>query len=158
MKYCLLLFFIGLFLQGCDNFPQDPEHTLEKVTNDTLVVGYAENPPWVVKTAGGPAGIEPELLKGFAQTLNAEIRWKEGTEQNLLESLEKKEVHVVVSGMTSDTPWKNRVALTRPFYKQGGKQHVMALITGENAFLTNLEKYLYQHQEQIKEKVSHEEI
>ncbi|MDX5346330.1 MAG: transporter substrate-binding domain-containing protein [Hymenobacteraceae bacterium] len=156
MKQNLFVIFALIFLQSCDNFPKDPEDTLNKVTNGTLKIGYSENPPWVVKTAGAPTGVEPDLLKAFAQSINAEIEWTNDTEQNLFEDLEKEKLHIVIGGITKSTPWKAKVGITRMYVEDADRKHVMAVIRGENAFIVELEKFLFQHEAQIKTKLSHE--
>lgn len=152
LKYCLLLLISFIFI-GCENYPKDPEKTLEKVKNGTMRVGYSENPPWVVETDHVPTGIEPELIKAFAKTLNAKIEWKNDTEQNLFEDLMKKRLHLIVAGTTDDSPWKTKVGLTRPFFEQQKKKQVMAVIQGENAFIVHLEKFLYGQEQEIKERM-----
>lgn len=149
MRLRAILLLIPCFLQGCTNFPKDPENTLEKVKNGTLLVGYSENPPWVVKTKDGPTGIEPDLVKAFAKTLHASIEWKNDTEQELFEDLEKRKIQMVIAGITDDTPWKTKVAVTRPYTEQNKKKHVMAVMQGENAFIIHLEKFLYRNKPQI---------
>jgi len=149
MKQPGFLFILLLCLYGCENFPKDPEKTLTKVKNGTLVVGYSENPPWVVKTDSIPSGIEPELIQAFAKTLNAQVDWRNDTEQNLVEDLEKRKVHLLIAGITDDSPWKNKAGFTRPFAKEDKKKHVMAAINGENALIVHLEKFLYKQESQI---------
>ena len=85
--FCITILF---FIQGCENFPKDPSHTLEKVKNGTLLVGYSEHYPFVIKTQTEPKGIEADLIKAFAKKLNAHIEWKNGTEESLFESLQEK--------------------------------------------------------------------
>ncbi|RNI31944.1 hypothetical protein EFA69_05390 [Rufibacter immobilis] len=114
------------------------------------MVGYSENPPWVVKGPNGPTGIEPDLVKAFAQTLQADIRWRNDTEQNLLEELEQNKLHLVMAGITHDTPWKKKIAFTRPYLEQGKKKHVLGVIKGENAFVLALEKFLHQQEPFLK--------
>jgi len=144
-----LLFLLAtllLALQGCSDYPKDPDKTLQKVENGILQVGYSDNPPWVVKTGQEPTGIEPELVKGFAKSIHATVRWHNDTEQNLFEGLKRKQYALVVAGITDDNPWKTeKVGFTRPYLK-GNKKHVMVTIQGENAFIVRLEKYLHQQE------------
>ncbi|WP_207432057.1 transporter substrate-binding domain-containing protein [Sabulibacter ruber] len=153
LKSIFLLLYTLLFLAGCENYPKDPEKTLEKVTNGTLVVGYSENPPWVVKGAAEPAGIEPELVKAFAKSINASIQWQNDTEQNLLEELEKRKLHVVIAGITDDSPWKSKISFTRPFAEVAKKKHVMAIVMGENAFTIKLETFLNQQKTALENRI-----
>jgi polar amino acid transport system substrate-binding protein len=154
MKYYILVTALLLIAQGCERFPKDPDHTLEKVKNGILLVGYSENPPWVIKTENEPTGIEAELIKEFAKSLRANIRWINGTEQSLFESLEKNEIHLVIAGITKDTPWSKKGGLTRPYVEHQKKNRVMAVPLGENAFLVQLEKFLHKEKEQIKARIA----
>jgi membrane-bound lytic murein transglycosylase MltF len=64
-----------VFLAGCAiTVPADPEGTLETVRDGTLRVGVSPNPPWTELHEGDdPSGVEPELARQFAATLDAEI-------------------------------------------------------------------------------------
>ena len=156
MKHRILFFVFLLCCCACNNFPKDPSGTLEQASGGTLLVGYSENPPWVVETDSVPAGIEPALVKAFAATLGAKVEWRKDSQQNLFEDLEMHKIHLVVAGITNDTPWKKRVALTRPYLKQGKQKHVMAAMQGENAFIVRLEKFLYKREQQLADQLTHE--
>ncbi len=142
----LLIPWFACLSAGCDSFPKDPRRTLDRVRNATLRVGYSENPPWVTKSGDAPGGTEAELVKRFAQTLNAKIEWHNDTEQHLFERLEKNEIHLVIAGISDETPWKDKIGMTRPYVKAGKKKHVMAVAPGENGFLVALETFLQQQQ------------
>ncbi len=142
----LLILWAACLPSGCDSFPKDPHHTLDRVRNGTLRVGYSESRPWVIKSGNVPGGTEAELVQQFAQNLHAKIEWHNDTEQNLVERLEKNEIHLVIAGLTDDTPWKKKCGITRPYRKVGKKKYVMAVAPGENGFLVALEKFLQQHQ------------
>jgi polar amino acid transport system substrate-binding protein len=154
LKMYFALFSCLLLVTGCNNFPKDPENTLAQVKNGTLLVGYSENHPWVIKTDSVPTGIEPDLVKAFAKTLNAQIKWQNGTEQHLFEGLEKKRLHLVIAGVTDTNPWKNKLGFTRPYYQAGKKKQVMVIMAGENAFLVELEKFLEQQKPALRSKIS----
>jgi membrane-bound lytic murein transglycosylase MltF len=145
LRCTFLILGVALLLPGCDSFPKDPRHTLDQVRNGTLLVGYSENQPWVTKQGDAPGGTEAELIRQFAQSLNAKIEWHNDTEQNLFERLEKNEIHLVIAGLTDETPWKDKIGMTRPYRKEGKKKHVMAVVPGENGFLVALETFLQQH-------------
>lgn len=151
MKYACLLWLLLFGATACDNYPKDPNKSLENATNGVLKVGYSENPPWVVKNGAAPTGIEADLLKEFAQTRNARIEWKNDATQNLLEELADKQLHLVIAGITHDTPWKAHVGLTRPFARAGSKKHVIAVQTGENALTVALEEFLYAREGRIQQ-------
>jgi hypothetical protein len=61
---------------GCQ-FPADPDGTLERVRGGgtPLRVGVSEHDPWVRLDGGEPGGIEPELVRRFAATIDARIEW-----------------------------------------------------------------------------------
>jgi polar amino acid transport system substrate-binding protein len=80
-------------------------------------VGVAEHRPWTTLPAGGGAGgIEGALVAELARELGARIEWVRATESQLLEALRERELDLVIGGLTDDTPWKQYVALTKPFY------------------------------------------
>jgi polar amino acid transport system substrate-binding protein len=105
---------LGL-LAGHGPYPADPEGTLKHVRHGTLRVGYAVGAPWVEPGPGGPQGIEPALVRSLAHSLDARLAWIPGTEQHLFEALEKHELDLLIAGLTDDSPWKEVVALTRPY-------------------------------------------
>lgn len=103
-----------LALAGCD-FPADPEGTLARAEGGTVRVGLIDNPPWVALGSGEPQGVEPELLRRFARSIDADIEWIEGTESELAEALRGFQVDVVAGGLTRAWPYATHVALTRPY-------------------------------------------
>jgi PBP1b-binding outer membrane lipoprotein LpoB len=72
-KYFMVVTLIFL-LEGCHNYPKDSEDTLKKITNDTLRVGYSENPPWVTEASTELYGIEVTLIKEFAAQHHTEVK------------------------------------------------------------------------------------
>jgi len=61
-------------LAACE-LPADPNGTLNGVRGGTMRIGVAESPPWVRTSTGEPSGVEPNLLRDFAQTLSARVEW-----------------------------------------------------------------------------------
>lgn len=139
-----------LILGGCSAIPADPDDTLERVTGDTLRVGVSPNPPWTdlpEGTSGAPVGVEVDLVNAFADTLDADVQWVPGGEEALIGQLERGQVHLVIGGLTADSPWQQMAGLTRPHAQavdSAGDQvaMVMAVPAGENAFLVALEQFL----------------
>ncbi|GER23084.1 ABC transporter substrate-binding protein [Zafaria cholistanensis] len=136
-------------LTGCGiSIPADPEGTLERVRDGHLRVGVSTNAPWAETRDGAePAGIEPDLVRKFAATLPARIQWSEGGEQKLVDELKRGNLDIVLGGLTKDTPWAEKVAVTAPYAEATDEhgethKHVMATPPGENAFLLELEKFL----------------
>lgn len=111
-----LLPLLVVLLAAC-RFPQDTEGTLEQVSGGRLEVGLTENPPWVMRTPTGPAGVEVELVRELAAGLDAEVRWHWGTEGNLVEALRAHRIHLAVGGI-EDAPWRRGVVATsRVFFR-----------------------------------------
>jgi polar amino acid transport system substrate-binding protein len=136
-------------LTGCGmSVPADPEATLETVRGDTLRVGVSPNPPWTdLREDADPAGTEPALVERFASSLDADIEWTEGGEETLVTKLERGQLDLVIGGLTDQSPWVDKAALTVPYTEvrdDEGKaeKHVMAARLGENAFLVELETFL----------------
>jgi polar amino acid transport system substrate-binding protein len=117
MRRGLPLVLVALAASGCASFPHDPEGTLRRVQGGKLRVGLVEAPPWVVRTAGEPAGAEVELARQLAADLGATPEWVWGGEQRHMEALERFELDLVVGGLTDDTPWDARVGLTGPYFE-----------------------------------------
>jgi ABC-type amino acid transport substrate-binding protein len=141
--------FVCLLAAGCGlTIPADPEKTLERVTGSMLRVGVSPNPPWTdIRGAGEPSGTEVDLVREFAGTLRAQVEWVVGGEQSLIAALERGELELVIGGFTSDTPWTEKAAITKPYAEMQDpegkrKKLVMAAPMGENEFLLALEKFL----------------
>jgi polar amino acid transport system substrate-binding protein len=98
-----LLALIALVSASCD-FPQDPRGTLEGVQNGRMRVGIVDNDPWTHMEDGYVSGVEVELLKDFAEELEAEISFLPGTTPELLEAARQGELDVLVGGFTSTSP------------------------------------------------------
>ena len=99
---------------GCQ-FPRDPEGTLDRVEGGTMRVGVIEDEPWVVLGEDEPRGVEPELLRRFADQLDAEIEWVDGTEAELAEAIRGFQLDVIAGGLTRAWPYMREVGLTRPY-------------------------------------------
>ena len=114
MRKLLLLTMIAAAIGGCQ-YPRDPEGTLNRVTGGVMHVGIAESDPWVRTGGSEPGGVEVELLKRFARTIDARIEWVEGSESDLIEALEGRKLDVVAAGLTRRSEWQRVAALTRPY-------------------------------------------
>lgn len=62
-----------------------------------------------------------------------------------MEALEHYELDLVAAGLTQRTPWCKAVALTTPYARPGGAEHVLALPPGENAWLLHVEQFPHEH-------------
>jgi polar amino acid transport system substrate-binding protein len=101
--WVFLLALIALVSAGCV-FPQDPRGTLEGVQNGTMRVGIVGHDPWTRMEDGRASGVEVELLKDFAEELEAETSFVPGTTPELLEAARQGEVDVLIGGFTSTSP------------------------------------------------------
>ena len=129
----------ALLLSACGAIPADSEGTLDRATGGTLVVGVSEHRPWTtIEDSGAITGTEADLITGFAESIDAEIEWHTGPESVLADQTEEGELDVVIGGLTSEAPWSDKMALTRPY---SGDQ-VMGLRMGENELLVALERHL----------------
>jgi ABC-type amino acid transport substrate-binding protein len=139
---------LAIGLSGCAmSFPADPDGTLDRVSGGTLRVGLSPNGEWADITDDGTAsGLEVRLVEEFAETIDAEVAWVEGGEEQLFSQLHEGALDMVVGGLTDKTPWVNKGAITKPFTEvstsSGVEKHVMAAAMGENAFLLALERFL----------------
>lgn len=103
-----------MLLAGCQ-YPRDPDGTLDRIEGGTLRVGFVVSEPWVELPGDAPAGIEPDLIRGLARELDARIDWTEGSEEELVAALEEGQVDLVIGGITNETLWQQKAAMTRPY-------------------------------------------
>lgn len=133
---------------ACGPIPKDTEGSLDRITGGTLRVGVSENPPWTqVADDGSVTGREVDLLSGFAEQHNAQVEWTPGAESDLIMTLDRGDLDVVIGGLASSSPWSKHAALTRPYTEEvtpNGETEKMVMATrlGENALLVALETYL----------------
>lgn len=112
LRSSLLLVLPLLALAACDSFPRDVEGTLERVSGGTMRVGVVENPPWTVRADTEWGGVEPRLVRAFARELGAEVEWVPGTEQEVLEGVERRQLDLAVGGLTRRSPWRKGLAFS----------------------------------------------
>ncbi len=141
MRTWLLITPILILFTACE-FPKDPENTLKKVKDGQLRVGISENPPWTQKSGETWTGIEPALIERYAKKLNAEIKWIAKSESELMKELENHRLDLVISGLREDNPHSKSVGFTYGYAGEKKAKRVMAVPPGENAFLSDLERFL----------------
>lgn len=141
---------IGLAGCGGMSIPADPDGTLQAVSGGELRVGVSPDPGLVTDRGpdgGTPTGSLPDLIEGFADSIDAEIEWTAGSEETLVGMLEGGDLDLVAGGFTSDTPWIDKAGVTRGYPEiEGaeGREIVLLVPLGENAFLSAVERYLDQ--------------
>jgi polar amino acid transport system substrate-binding protein len=132
---------LTLVLGAC-GLPKDPDATLERVEGGFMRVGVSHHAPWTIVDGDARSGVEVELVRDLAETLDAEIQWVEAPEAQLMESIELGNLQLAIGGFTADNPWSSRVSFIQPYYILGEDQHVMAVPHGENAWIAKLERFL----------------
>jgi hypothetical protein len=137
---------LALAMSGCGiSIPTDPDGTLERVTGGELRIGASPDHGLVDVSAATPSGPLPDLASEFAKTLDASPEWTVGSEETLVGMLEAGELDLVVGGFTEQTPWIDKAGITRGYSGisgADGRGIVMLVPLGENAFLSDLERFL----------------
>ncbi|MGH2755389.1 MAG: transporter substrate-binding domain-containing protein [Actinomycetota bacterium] len=104
----------AMMLVGC-GIPRDPESTLRRVSGGTIRVGVIDSPPWATFEDGEPSGIEIDLVRAFAEEIDADVEWFDGSESELLAALHVQELDLVVGGMDATSPYSKEAALTHTY-------------------------------------------
>lgn len=99
---------------GCQ-FPRDTADTLERARDGTLRVGVTEHEPWVSLQHTDPSGVEVALVREFAATIDADVDYTAGSEEELVEALRRQELDIVIGGFSDRTAWKKEVGMTKPY-------------------------------------------
>ena len=119
--------------------PRDPDNSFERITKSAVLrAGITARPPWTT----GEGGPEAETVEAFARALGVRVEWRRGSESELFEALEQRELDIVVGGFTDDNPWGPKLGLTRPYAEADGKRHVVAVAPGENRLLLEFDRML----------------
>lgn len=134
-------------MAGCTGIPRDPEGTLERVVATAELRAGASPADGRVHIAGDgdPAGALVEVVEEYAGSLGADVVWTIGSEEELVEALERRQIDLAIGGMTDRGPWSDRVAVTRgyPALAQDGRDPAVILCPlGENALLASVERFL----------------
>ncbi|MEV5041148.1 MULTISPECIES: transporter substrate-binding domain-containing protein [unclassified Microbacterium] len=138
---------VGFVLAGCGVRPADADSTLERISEGgVLRAGVTANPPWT-ELGNEPSGTEVALVEAYAAGHGAEVRWREGAEEVLVDALHAGELDIVVGGLTDTTPWADEAAVTDVYREETSasgetEKHVMLARAGENGFLMDLEVFL----------------
>src|SRR4051812_24082691 len=126
---------LGILLSAC-SLPRDAAGTLKYVRGGMMRVGVVHHPPWVIDRDEVVDGIEARLVSVVAARAGARIEWVRGPDFELIQSLRKRELQLVIGGFDRSLPWAQEVAFTRPYLNTpDGLAHVIAAPPGENAWL-----------------------
>lgn len=133
-----------LVLSGCGlQIPSDPDGTLERITGGQLRVGVASADASGLRGSGTASGEVGAAIEDFAVARDADIVWTAGGEEALVDQLEAGELDLAVGDMTDETPWGDRVSVTRGYSIAGSEQRFVVLLPlGENALQSALETFL----------------
>jgi hypothetical protein len=101
---------------GCSDFPKDNAETLKQLeAGREMKVGVAHNPPWTAVADGRIEGVEPALVTQWAESLGTRAHFITGPADDLVEALYKRELDVLVMGLTDKTPHSGKLALSQPY-------------------------------------------
>ena len=115
MTKLVLACLVAVLAAGCQ-YPRDPDGTLDRVQGGVMRVGAVEADPWVIIEGDEPTGgAEVELVRAFAERLDARIEWLQGSEEELVDAAKEGQVDLLIAGMTNRSRWKKDVAFTRPY-------------------------------------------
>lgn len=71
-----------------------------------------------MRSGGRAQGVEPALIRSFAEAINSEVEWFWDSSSANLEALEKYELDIVLAALTKDDPRKKLAAFSRPYYTE----------------------------------------
>jgi polar amino acid transport system substrate-binding protein len=103
-------------LSGCQ-FPRDPDGTLDRASGGTIRVGVGQRMPWAGWQGDRPVGVEVDLVTELANRLHARVEWCRGSDEELLEALQKRALDIVAAGLDDRSAWKTKVSFTRFFFR-----------------------------------------
>lgn len=138
---------LAITLTGCGiSVPSDPNGTLEDIRGGTLSAGASVSEGLVHEAPDGtPEGPVIDLVESFAAEQHATVEWTVDSEESLVRMLESGDLDIAVGGMTDQTPWTDRVGVTRGYAGiagSKGRSLVMLVPLGENDLLSTLESFL----------------
>lgn len=111
-----LTILVLVMTSGC-RYPKDIEHSLERIQGGVMRAGVSENPPWVIRTASGPAGLEPEMIKTLARQLDAEVQWHWGTESELMLALAERQLDIAAGGLIKQSSLSKDATFSQPYFQ-----------------------------------------
>jgi hypothetical protein len=108
---------LAMAVAGCDDFPRDARGTLRQVQGGRpLRVGWSRADPWVTGTDEA-GGLEPAVVRQWAQAIGAMVEWIAAGEAQLVEALQRNALDLAVAGMTDGAPWGSRIGQTQPYFE-----------------------------------------
>jgi ABC-type amino acid transport substrate-binding protein len=137
---------VAFALSGCGlTVPSDPDGTLGSVTGGVLRVGTSPDAELVEVDGDEPSGSIVDLVDRFADSIDATPEWTVASEETLVRMLDAGDLDLIAGGLTPETPWIDKAGVTRGYTGidgADGRELVMLVPLGENAFLSTLETFL----------------
>lgn len=138
---------VVLAIGGCSSIPRDPDGSLERIrATHVLRVGASPSAHLVQIDGDRVSGPEPDLVEGYARSIGAQVEWRVGGEEELVDAMEIQQLDLIIGGLSDSNPWGDKVGLTRAYkvtMENGEKRgHVFAVPMGENALMSSVERYL----------------
>lgn len=126
---------VALIAVACQA-PVDPEGTLENVRGGTLVVGYLDQ----------AADKSDPRISNVAEALEAEVEWRTGAPDILIDDLKTGRIHLIAGGLVKSSALVGEVGVTAPVGQMavGDKieDEVFAVRPGESAFLLFVNRHV----------------
>ena len=145
LRRLLLALGLAATLVACSDYPRDPERTLQRIEGGALYVGVSQDPPFVHGGGTAVRGREAALVRELARTHDARMVWIHGGHDDLMRRLETFQLDLVIGGHDRDSPWRRRVASSRPYRIADGHgrviERVAALPPGENRWLLAFDRH-----------------
>ena len=135
---CALLF----LLSNCScQFPADPYQTLNHIkSSKMLIIGTC-----FAEINNNIKNKEVMLVQKIALSLQAKILWKKGNQEDLYRELRNNNLNLVVCQIRDNSPWKEKLAFTQPYYiDKKNTAYVAAIQQGENAWLKYINDIIQQ--------------
>ena len=76
---------------------------------------WSATTPWVDLSDPEPAGVEPELVRDFAEQIDAEVEWVAGRSHELAGAMRGFQLDLIVGGLDPAVGLRREVAMTRPY-------------------------------------------
>jgi ABC-type amino acid transport substrate-binding protein len=116
----MLIGLAALSLAGCAGRPQPAERDVRPPPEPPLVVGVAaESPPMAFMRNDRLVGLEVDFARALAAELGRPVRFIDFDWDDLFKGLLRKQVDIVMSGMTVTKARELRVAFTDPYLESG---------------------------------------
>ena len=87
---------------------------------------------------------EERLVSAIAARLGARVEWRLGDAHELLDDLADLELPLVAAAVNTDSPFADRVGLSKPYLKDGphGRDYCLAVAPGENRLLLLVDRII----------------